>query len=221
MTAVITVRSVLAASCRVLAAGTAVLAGCIAVLAGCTSDEPPPSPPVPTFAATTPAVAAPTTSAAPRFPSSCGGLISTQSVDLAIGQPVVGRVRSIVGVPEPKINRLERLTCQYGLPEQPPAPGSPPPAVPLEISVSRYADDASAAERVNDTVESERARGASPTTVPVAGVTGTVLVTSERRMLVASAGAVTVAITLLPGLADDRTAEVLSDLGGRVLTAVT
>jgi len=161
------------------------------------------------------------TSTAPRFPESCGNLISTRDVDLAVGQPVVGRVRSIVGVPEPKIKRLARLTCQYGLPEQPPPAGAPPAPVPLEISVSRYADDASATERMTATIESERARGAAPTTVPVAGATGTVLVTSERRMLVASTGTTTLAITLLPGLADDRTAEVLSELGGRVLIAVT
>jgi hypothetical protein len=164
-------------------------------------------------------VAPASTSAPPRLPTDCGSLISSQNVDLALGQPLVGRVRGITGVPEPKIKRLERFTCQYGLPDPPPPAAAS--QAPLEISVSRYADEGSAAARLNDTIESERARGAAPTTVPVGGVTGTVLVTPDRRLLVAASGPVTLAITLAPGIADDRAATVLADLGGRVLTAVT
>jgi hypothetical protein len=185
-------------------------------LAGCS--KPAPQVPVPTFPSTSSTKApATSTSAARTLPSDCGSVLPSQNVDLALGAPLVGRVRGVVGVPEPKINRLERVTCQYGLPD-PPAPGAPPP---LEVSVSRYADEASATERVADTVQSERNRGAAPTSVPVGPVTGTVLVTPDRRLLVASSGAVTVAITLAPGLADDRVAEVLSNLGGQVITAVT
>ncbi len=44
---------------------------------------------------------------------------------------------------------------------------------------------------------------------------------ADRRLLVAASGPITVAITLAPGLVDDRVADVLSDLGGRVVTAVT
>ena len=202
---------------RVLAIGTVGLLAA-GVLAGCSADPPPPSPPVPTFSATSSAGAT-STSSRPRLPAECSGLISTQNLDLALRNPLVGRVRGIVGIPEPKINRLERVTCQYGLPEAPP-PGQPAP-VPLEISVSRYADEASATERVNDTIESERARGAAPSAVPVGPASGTVLISADRRLLVAASGAITVAITLAPGLADDRAAEVLSDIGGQVLTAVT
>ena len=198
----------LSVACGVLVAGAT---------AGCASDPPPPPPPVPTFSSTS-SSAATSTSSAPRLPSDCGSVISTQNIDLALGQPLVGRVRSIVGVPEPKIKRLERLTCQYGLPEAPP-PG--PATVPLEISISRYADAASAAERLDDTIESERARGAAPATVPVGPISGTVLTSADRRLLVAASGALTLAITLAPGFADDRVADVLSDLGGQVLTAVT
>jgi hypothetical protein len=196
-----------------------VLAGVGLVLgvAGCSS-PPVPSPPVPTFPSASTALAT-TTSAAPRLPVDCGGLITAQDVDLALGKPLVGRVRGVVGVPEPKINRLERVTCQYGLPETPPGAPAPPP--PLEISVSRYADAASATARVNDTIEAERARGAAPSTVPVGGVSATVLVGADKRLLVAASGAITLAVTLAPGIADDRVADVLADLGGRVLTAVT
>jgi hypothetical protein len=190
----------------------------LAMLAGCGAQPSPTPQPVPTFVTST--SGAPTsTSAAPRLPADCAGLISSQNVDLALGKPLVGRVRGVVGVPEPKIKRLERVTCQYGLPDPPPAGAAP--AAPLEISVSRYADEASAAARLNDTIESERARGAAPTTVPVGGVSGTVLVSADRRLLVAASGPITLAITLAPGIADDRITDVLSDLGGRVLTAVT
>lgn len=193
---------------------------CLVTVPGCGSDPQPP-PAVPTFAssATSASAAAPTTSAGPTLPGDCGSLLNTQNVDLALGAPLVGRVRAIIGVPEPTIKRLERVTCQYGLAE--PVPGQPAAPVPLEVSVSRYADEASATERVGETVESERARGAAPSAVPVGPVQGTVLVSPDRRLLVAAVGPLTVAITLVPGLADDRVAEVLADLGGQVLTALT
>ena len=135
-----------------------------------------------------------------------------------LGRPLVGRVQAIVGVPEPKIKRLERFTCRYGLPEGPLPPGQP---IPLEVSLSRYADEASASERTTVTVEGERARGAAPSTVPVGPVDGTVLVASDRRLLVATSGVITLAITMAPGLADDRINDVLADLGGRVLATVS
>lgn len=135
-----------------------------------------------------------------------------------LGRPLVGRVQAITGVAEPKIKRMERFTCRYGLPEGPLPPGAP---IPIEVSVSRYADEASATERVTDTVESERARGAAPSPVPAGPVQGTVLVTSDRRLLVAANGPVTLAISMVPGVADDRLNEVMSELGGRVLTAVS
>jgi hypothetical protein len=189
---------------------------------GCSSGgAPEPEPTVPTFVSpTTAASSTATTSAGPSLPAECGALLNSQNVDLALGVPLVGRVRSIVGVPEPAIKRLERVTCQYGLPEAPPPAGQPVP-VPLEISVSVYADEASATERVADTVQSERDRGAAPTTVPVGPAEGTVLVTADRRLLVASSGVHTVAVTILPGIVDDRVAAVLADIGGRVLTTIT
>ena len=198
-----------------------VLAVC-ALSVGCASGSPAPEPTVPAFSssATATSSAAPT-STGPRLPANCGAVLNSQNVDLALGVPLVGRVRSIVGVPEPKISRLERLTCQYGLPEVPPPAGQPAPPIPLEVSVSVYADEASATERVGETVQSERANGAAPTTVAVGPVEGTVLVTADRRLLVASSGVHTVAVTLAPGLVDDRVAAVLADLGGRVLTTVT
>jgi hypothetical protein len=190
---------------------------CLLVVAGCSSPTPAPAPAVPTFA-TTPGST--TTAVRPaKLPGDCGSLITSQQLDLALGQPLVGRVRGIIGVPEPRINRLERLTCQYGLPENAPPPGRPQP-VPVEISVSRYSDEASAARRVDDTIESERAQGAAPSSVPVGPVTGTVLLRKDRRTLVAYSGTVTLAINIAPGLADDRVADVLTDLGGRVFTAL-
>lgn len=177
-------------------------------------------PTVPTFEATSASSSAVTTTAGPRLPADCAVLLTNQHVDLALGAPLVGRVRSIVGVPEPKIGRLERVTCHYGLPDTAPA-GQPAAVVPLEVSVSVYADEAAAAERVGDTVQHERAGGASPATVAVGPAQGTVLVTADRRLLVASSGVFTVAVTLAPGIADDRVAAVLADLGGRVLTTVT
>lgn len=204
---------------RQLAVSMLVVACAVAVGSGCSSGgQPDPEPTVPTFASSTTATSsAAATSTGPQLPADCGALLSSQNVDLALGVPLVGRVRSIVGVPEPKIDRLERLTCQYGLPDAP----TPGQLAPLEVSVSIYANAAAATERVGDTVQSERGRGAAPTTVQVGPVEGTVLVTTDRRLLVAASEVYTVAVTLAPGLVDDRVATVLADLGGRVLTIVT
>lgn len=146
-------------------------------------------------------------------------MLSVQTIDVALGRPLVGRVRSIVGVPEPNINRTERLTCQYGLPEPPPPPGQASP-VPMEVSISVYGDEASAQERVAATIDSERGRGATPSTVQVGPADGTLLVTADTRLLVAVDGPITLAISVAPGVADDRLEEVLADIGGQVLEAL-
>jgi hypothetical protein len=200
-------------ACRVLALGMGV------AVAGCGGEPPPPAPSVPAFSSAS-STASPTTTAPPTrtLPADCGSLLPAGQIDLVLGHPLVGRIQAITGVAEPKIKRLERLTCRYGLPEGPLPPDAP---IPLEVSVSRYADQASATERVTDTVESERARGAAPSPVAAGPVEGTVLVTPDRRLLVAVNGAVTLAISMAPGVADDRLNAVMSELGGRVLTTVS
>jgi hypothetical protein len=187
--------------------------------AGCGGEPPRPAPSVPTFGSPS-STPAPSTTATPTrtLPADCGSLLPTVQIDLVLGRPMVGRVQGITGVAEPKIKRLERFTCRYGLPEGPAPPDAP---IPIEVSVSRYADEASAKERVTETVESERARGAAPSAVPTGPVEGTVLVTPDRRLLVAANGTVTLAISMAPGVADDRLNEVMAELGGRVLTTVS
>jgi len=202
-------------ACRALAA----LGIGMVTVAGCGGEPPRPAPPVPTFSAT-PSTAAPSTTAPPTrtLPADCGSLLPAGQIDLVLGRPLVGRIQAITGVAEPKIKRLERLTCRYGLPDGPLPPDAP---IPLEVSVSRYADEASATERITDTVESERARGAAPSSVPAGPVQGTVLITPDRRLLVAANGPLTLAISVAPGVADDRLNAVMSELGGRVLTTVS
>ena len=56
--------------------------------------------------------------------------------------------------------------------------------------------------------------------MPTGPVQGTVLVTPDRRLLVAANGPVTLAITMAPGIADDRVNDVLADLGARALAAL-
>lgn len=189
-----------------------------ALLAGCSGgDEPSPS--VPTFSTTTPPSKPPTsTTPAQALPGDCRSVLPTSQIDMVLGKPLVGKTSSIVGVPEPKIRRLERLTCRYGLPAKPPKKPTP---IPLEISISRYADETSATERVGVTVEGLRASGAAPSTVQVGPVEGTILVSDDERLLVAVDGTLTLAISMAPKVADDRLEDVLAELGGRVLTALT
>jgi hypothetical protein len=48
-----------------------------------------------------------------------------------------------------------------------------------------------------------------------------VLVSSTSRLLIAANGPITIAISMAPGVADDRINDVLSELAGRVLATLS
>jgi hypothetical protein len=140
--------------------------------------------------------ATPTPSAAP-LPASCGELLPLLDLDQALGFPLVGRTAYIEGVAEPKINRLGRVTCRYGLQTLPGNKTSPPR---MELGVSVYTDAESATKRVDATVLDARSRGAAPKQVQVGGHPGTVLLGAGFQELVVAADTRTLALSFAGGL---------------------
>jgi hypothetical protein len=165
----------------------------LAPLAGCTRSSTTPSQtPSATGSGSGSATPTPTPrpSAAP-LPDSCSEILPILDLDDALGTPLVGRNAYIRGVPEPKINRLGRVTCRYGLRPLPHNKTSPPR---LEVGVSVYTDAGSAAKRVESTVTAARSEGASPRQVQVGETPATALL-GPRPLIVFAVDTRTVAIT--------------------------
>src|SRR5262245_15243325 len=163
------------------------------LLGGCTRAATTASPsPSATGGTTGPAAATPTpTPSGAPLPISCSEILPIVELDQALGSPLVGRTSYIKGVPEPKINRLGRVTCRYGLR---PLPGNRTTPARLEVGVSSYTDAESAAQRVESTVTAARSEGASPRQVQVAGKPATVLLGPDP-LIVYTDDTRTVAIT--------------------------
>jgi len=168
----------------------------LALLAGCTKSGTTASPtPSGTSTGSAVATATPTPSAAP-LPEACSEILPLVELDQALGKPLVGRTSYIRGVPEPKINRLGRVTCGYG---RRPLPGNKTGPPQLEAGVSVYTDADAAAKRVESTVLAARSEGAVPKQVTVAGKPATVLLGPSPLIVVAD-DTRTVAITFTKGL---------------------
>ena len=165
----------------------------LALLAGCTKPATTASPsPSATGTATQTGSATPTpTPSGAPLPASCSELLPILDLDDALGVPLVGRTAYIKGVAEPKINRLGRVTCRYGLQPLPHNKTSPPR---LEVGVSAYTDAESATERVDATVVAARSEGASPREVQVGGKPATALL-GPSPLIVFASDTRTVAIT--------------------------
>lgn len=165
------------------------------------------SAPAATSVAATTATATP--AAAPPLPKYCSDVLSLTDRDQAVGKFLPGQTVYIKGQAEPKIHRTGRVTCRYAVHTT----GSTT-VVPIEVGVSNYADAASAADRVQVTVDQQRAVGASATEVTVTGLPATVLVAPDGSSLVLAQGARTVAISITPDVAGpDRAVAVLTALG--------
>jgi hypothetical protein len=169
------------------------LALALALLAGCTRSPTNASPsPSTTGSASGSGSVTPTPTPSPApLPASCSEILPILDLDEALGSPLVGRTAYIRGVPEPKINRLGRVTCRYGLRPLSQNKTTPPR---LEVGVSVYTDAAAATKRVESTVVAARSEGASPRDVQVAGKPATALL-GPRPLIVLAAETRTVAIT--------------------------
>jgi hypothetical protein len=138
----------------------------------------------------TSSAASPTPTPTPNLPAGCDQLLPFTDLDQALGRPLFGQSRYVVGVAEPKIGRTGRVTCQFGL-----AANGRGPAL-LEVGVSTYKDADSATDRIAATVAALRANATSQKTASVAGQDATMIGTKTDYNLVVAQGDRTVAVTL-------------------------
>jgi hypothetical protein len=134
--------------------------------------------------------ATPSATPTPSLPGGCDQLLPFTDLDHALGRPLFGQSRYVLGVAEPKIGRTGRVTCQYGLAADGRGPAQ------LEVGVSTYKDADSATDRIAATVAALRANATSQKTASVAGQEATTIGTKTDYNLVVAQGDRTVAVTL-------------------------
>jgi hypothetical protein len=176
--------------------GIPVLLGLVLALAACTSDggsEPPAAAGSPTSAPAPSATGSTTPSASPTpvLPGGCDEVLPFTDLDQALGRPLFGSSRYVLGVAQPSIGRTGRVTCQYGL-----APNGKGGA-PVEVGMSTYRDAASATERVEATVAGLRSGATSQAVATVAGQPATVIGSKTAFTAVLAQGDRTLAVTVL------------------------
>ena len=140
--------------------------------------------------AATGSATSPTPSPTPNLPAGCDQMLPFTDLDHALGRPLFGPSRYVLGVAEPSIGRTGRVTCQFGL--QPNGHG----AAALEVGVSTYKDADSANERVAATVAALRSTATSQRSATVAGQQAVLIGTKKDNNLVVAQGDRTVAVTI-------------------------
>lgn len=179
-----TVRSVLLGLAAVLAVAGCSSGGGGTPQAAATTTAPAPS-------ASGESAGSPTPTPTPNLPAGCDAMLPFTDLDQALGRPLFGETRYVVGVAQPSIGRTGRVTCQYGL-----ARGGKGPA-PVEVGASTYEDATSATDRVAATVASLRAGATSQATATIAGQPATVIGSRASFTAVVAQGNRTVAVTVL------------------------
>jgi len=158
----------------------------------------------------------PSQTAKPTLGGTCDSLLPATNINLAVGQPLVGRTSFVVGLPDPKIERLAYLNCRYGVAA--PARGKPAVAK-VEIGLSLYASDIRAQTRVQGTIDDFTGLGAKQAQVRVDKYLATILTGYQRPTLVVAAGPRTVAITVDPKLFGSARTKVMVALAKEALDA--
>ncbi|MDR1999317.1 MAG: hypothetical protein LBQ06_05165 [Frankiaceae bacterium] len=149
----------------------------------------------------------------------CGGILPVSAIDQVIGTQLRGSTSFIVGEPDPSIDRISYLNCQYAIPD--PVAGQPPPTAQIEVGLSAYGSSASAQARVQGTIEAYREQGSTSTPVAVGQLSGTELLGGGDPTLVVASGNKTVAVTVAAALVTDASRDaILSGLAQRALTGL-
>lgn len=170
-------------------------------------------------AATSPAVASPSTSPVAnvshtqtKLPGSCYSQLSLGTMVNAVGHPLPGPTAFVVGQADPSIGRVTYLDCKYGI--------SRAQGPTIEVGVSLYRTAAQAARRVAATTRDFTDQGASATPTTVGQGPATLLIGATSKSygptLVLASGQRTVAVTLRQGTA--RPAPLLEKLGALALS---
>jgi hypothetical protein len=193
-----------------LAVAVVLVAGCGQKSKGEVQGGPSPSPSA-TPSSTPSGSPTPAGTAAP-LPETCVDVLTLDEMDNAVGHALPGQTVYIKGQAEPKIHRIGRVTCRYGVHK-----AANHTVVPLEVGVSGYADADSAASRIRFTVNQQRNNGATPTDVSLGDAQGTALVAGDSALLIFAKGTTTAAISVTKDVATgDQAKDVLTKLGTAV-----
>jgi hypothetical protein len=158
------------------------------------------------------------------FPESCSDLVPTPTVVEVVGVPLPGQTTFVYADEQPDIQRLQRVTCGYGVPEADPAaaPDAPAPEPAVEITLNEYEDADAAADRVEVTLDAAAAEGSQIATTSVGDLEATVLRSATRSTLVVQQDALTAVVTMRRGLVPDAAEPlVLTELAARALGVET
>ena len=191
-----------------------VMALCAMALVACATPKRPAAPPpqIPTIVVPTSVTRTPVMADRP-LPEGCDLIVPTEQVGQAIGQELP-KPTEIIGIPEPGIARTGKIDCYYGIP----ANKALADAI-VVIGVSTYADDASAAQRITESVEAERREGAAVSDVEVGKQRGTLLTTPKELLLIGSLGKSTFVVRAKAGLLPD--AQLATVLSGFAVQSMT
>ncbi|WNV89539.1 hypothetical protein [Umezawaea sp. Da 62-37] len=148
------------------------------------------------------------------IPDDCELIVPASQVAQGIGQELPGKTRMIIGVPEPSLARTAKADCYYGVPED----KSLPDAI-VVVGLSTYADEPTAKDRVTESLDAERAEGATITEIDVGKQKGTLVANSQEHLVIGSLGTSTFVVRAKNGvLPDDKIASVLAGFAAQSMT---
>ncbi|NUT94358.1 MAG: hypothetical protein HOY78_20280 [Saccharothrix sp.] len=196
---------------------TAALALVLAALAACTQEKPPAAPPpqIPTIVAPTSATKVRPMVDRP-MPEDCELIVPVDRVNEILGRKMEGELKQIIGIPQESIARTAKIDCYHDVPK-----GKDIGDSPLIIGLSTYSDDASAKERVTESVDAEKKDGGQATEVDVTKHKAQYVTTGAERLLVGSLGKTTYVMRAKAGyLPDDKAKDILTALAVQSMTPI-
>ncbi|GEL19523.1 hypothetical protein PA7_33600 [Pseudonocardia asaccharolytica DSM 44247 = NBRC 16224] len=173
------------------------------------------APAIPTFAPpTTKAAGTDAAAEAGKLPTDCERVLTANDLGALFALPLdTVSVRSIRGVPQPAVDRTERIGCTYTRT----GPGAPPL---MELNISRYTDEAAAANQWRINSDAQRA-GSESRDVPIGAAKGVFVERPGEAVLLVAYGVDNLTFVLPSTAATDRpAADVLVDLALRVIPQV-
>ncbi len=191
-----------------------VLPLCAMALVACATPKRPAAPPpqIPTIVVPTSVTRTPVMADRP-LPEACELIVPTEQVAQALGQEIA-KPTEIIGIEEPSIARTGKIDCYYGIPD-----GKALAHAVLVIGISTYADEASAQQRVTESLDAERQDGATVTDVEVGKQRGNLVTTAPERLLIGSLGKSTFVVRAKAGLLpDDKLPGVLAGFAVQSMT---
>ncbi|XVV01868.1 hypothetical protein ACQPW3_31425 [Actinosynnema sp. CA-248983] len=189
----------------------------VAAVAACTQEKPPPAPPP-----EIPTIVAPTSASRIRpmvdrpMPEDCELIVPVERVNELIGRKMEGELKMIIGIPEPSIARTAKIDCYHDVPK-----GKNFAESPLIIGLATYVDEASAKERVTESVEAEKKEGGQSTEVEVTKHKAQLVTTNAERLLIGSLGKTTFVVRTKAGyLPEDKVKDMLTALAVQSMTPI-